>query len=182
MEFGFAHPPRSMLARLVRREAEDEDAGAGLEQLAERRHVGRTPGVVEGVEEPAVGDGVEPLRDLADRQRVHLEKVGHHARRLGLRPGDLDRPGQKIHTGHGVAAAGEPDGEVARATARIEHPRADQVAGRHERRLRPADIPGGLRGVVTGKPLSRGFFGHASWAPLWALGNQNPGALIIFDG
>jgi hypothetical protein len=142
--------------------AEEEQPAAGLHEPGERRHVGRPPGVVERVKQAAISDGVEPLRNLADRAGVHLQEVDRHAAGSRLCPGARQRVGKKIDAGDGTAPLRQPDRQIARAATDVQHPTADPVHRRHEGPLGPSDVPRRPRCGVIGREPARGRGGSGA--------------------
>jgi hypothetical protein len=64
-----------VLPRLSIGKAEHEQTCPWFQQPGESPDVGHPAGIVEHMKQPAVGGGVEPFRNLADGDRIHLEKV-----------------------------------------------------------------------------------------------------------
>ena len=109
------------------------------------------------MKETAVGDGGEPLGEFTDGQGIHPQEVHRHPPLGRLPPRYGERGVDEVDPRHGMAALGEPDRQVARAAADVEHPWPDPIGSSDERGLRPADVPRrlGLR-VVVGEPVGRG--------------------------
>ena len=105
------------------------------------------------MEQPAVGDGVKPLRQRTDGGGFHFKKIDRQPAGTGFVPGRLQRIFQKIDARHCATAFGQPQRQFPRAAPHIEHAALYRVSHSDEGRLRAPDIPRHLRrGIVGFKP------------------------------
>ncbi len=117
------------------------------------------------VKEAAVDHVVESLAPVVQGRGVLDEEVHGKAALGGLAFCPPDRFFEKIDAGDLVAAAGEEQSRVARATTRVEDRARDLVRYVDEWFLRLADVPRGLAGIEIFKSRAIGYRHPLSLSP-----------------
>jgi hypothetical protein len=128
-------------------ETHEEQPTAWLEDRGQRFDVTLPVLVGEDVEQAAVDHVVKHFGEVLEGQSIHDQEGGRQAPLGRLAPRSGDRLFEEVDARDLVAPAGEEEGVLVGATARIEDEAGDLVGHVEERLLRPAGVPGRLPGV-----------------------------------
>ena len=120
----------------------------------ETRHVPRSLGAVEGVEQSGVQDRLKPASQTLQLECVSPSELNLDPTVVGLRSGDRQCRLSQVNAQNRQSQRGDMKSVLAGPAARIEHRSGESAFGcqTHYCRLRPADIPRRRAVVVRGIP------------------------------
>jgi len=161
----FRDSARPLIARLFVAEAEKEQFPARFQDGGQTGDVLFPVIIGKNVKEAAVDHVVESLGPLTQGCGVLDEEVHGKAALAGLAFCSPNRFFEKIDAGDLVAAAGEEQSRVARATTRVQDRARDLVSYVYEWFLRLTDVPRGLAGIEIFESRTIGYRHPSSLSP-----------------